>query len=144
MSIQLRPNTQRKFAMLAGAIGVVLAASAAHSQDVDRDRAVTYNNSATETIEVYGPRLRVDRAPMNGPVSKISLSRNVRYDDLNLRTARGARELRVRIRNTAQDVCSLLADAYPVPQASGTSCYRTTLQDGLLWADEAIRDARSY
>ena len=144
MSIQIRSNIQCNFAILAGVMSLVMAAAAAHAQDVDRDGAVTYNNSTTETIEVYGPRLRVERAPMNGPVSKISLSRNVRYDDLNLRTAHGARELRVRIRNTAHDVCNLLADAYRVPEAAGTSCYRTTLQDGLLRADEAIRDARSY
>ena len=142
MSVQLLPNMQRKLAILAGAIGVVIAASAAHSQD--RDRATGYDNPSTETIEVIGPRLRVERSPMNGPVQRISFSRLVRYDDLNLRTSSGARELRVRIRDTAHDICAQLAAAYPIPEASGTSCYRTALQDAQLRADEAIHDARSY
>lgn len=144
MSVQLFQNTQRKLAILAGAIGMIVAASAAHSQESDRERAMGYGNPSTETIEVYGPRLRVERRPMNGAVERISFSRLVRYDDLNLRTASGARELRLRIRDTAHDICSQLAAAYPIPEASGTSCYRTALQDAQLRADEAIRDARSY
>jgi UrcA family protein len=131
-----------KLAILAGAIGAILATSAAHALDYDRDRA-TYASS-TETIEVIAPRLRVERAPLNGPVNKISLSRHVRYDDLNLRTARGASELRARVRDAAQDVCGTLAQAYPVAEAPGTSCYKTALQDALLRVDGAIRDARAY
>ena len=132
-----------KLVILAGAIGAILAASAAYAQDYDRDRPVSYASS-TETVEVYGPRLRVERAPLNGPVDKISLSRLVRYDDLDLRTAGGARELRARVREAAQDVCGTLADAYPIPEAPGTSCYKTALQDALLRVDGAIRDAREY
>ena len=144
MSIQIVPNVQRKLAIFAGAIGVVIAASAAHSQESDRDRAMGYGNPSTETIEVYGPRLRIERAPMNGPVERISFSRLVRYDDLDLRTASGARELRLRLRDTAHDICAQLAVAYPVPEAPGTSCFRTALQNAQLRADEAINDARSY
>lgn len=132
-----------KFAILAGTVGVILSAAAAQSQDYGGDRPASYTSS-TETIEVYGPRLRVERAPMNGPVSKLSLSRAVRYDDLNLRTARGAGELRSRIREAAQDVCETLAAAYRVPEMPGTSCYRTALQDAMLRADSAIRDSRNY
>ena len=144
MSVRIRPNLQRKLAILAGAVGVVIAASAAHSQNFDRDRGAGYGNSSTETIEVYAPRLRIDRTPMNGPVQKISFSRHVRYDDLDLRTADGARELRLRIRDTARDICEQLAAAYPIPEAPGTSCYKTALEDARLRANEAIRDARSY
>ncbi len=139
--MSIRPNIQRKFALLVGAVGVAIAASGAHSQGADRDRAMA---SSTETIEGYGPHLKVDRAPLNGPVQKVSFSRPVLYGDLNLRTASGARELKSRIRNTARDICSQLAAAYPVPEASGTSCFKTASQDALLRADEAIRDARSY
>ena len=142
MSVPLLPNIQRKLAIFAGAIGMVIAASAAHSQD--REGPFGYDNRSTETIEVYGPRLRVERAPMNGPVERISLSRLVRFDDLDLRTASGVRELRLRIRDTAHDICAQLADAYPVPEASDTSRYRTALRNAQLRADEAINDARSY
>ena len=72
MSIQVRPRIQRKIVMLAGAVGALIVVSAAHAQDSDRDRAIGYGNPSSETIEVYGPRLRVDRSPMNGPVERIS------------------------------------------------------------------------
>ena len=139
-----RSRIHRKLAILTGVLSVVVAASAAHAQDSDRERAMGYGNPSTETIEVYGPRLRVERSPMNGPVKKISFSRLVRFDDLDLRTPSGARELRLRVRDTAHDICAQLAAAYPIPEASGTSCYRTALQDAELRADAAISDARSY
>jgi UrcA family protein len=66
----------------------------------------------------------------------------VPYDDLNLRTWRGARELKLRVRDAAQTTCARLAEAYPVQQAFGTNCYKTALQNAELRANAAIRDAR--
>jgi UrcA family protein len=135
MSIRLITNL--KHAAIAGA--AVFAASAALAQDYDRDR------DTTETIRVYAPRhFTVERRPMNGPVQKISLSREVRFDDLDLRTRSGARELRMRVRAAAADVCSKLADISRIPQQPGTSCFTDAKQDALVRADAAIRDARNY
>ena len=66
------------------------------------------------------------------------------FDDLNLRSRRGAQELRYRVREAARDVCDTLRDAYPVRQAPYTSCYVDAVKDALIHADEAISDARDY
>jgi len=117
-------------ALLAGCMA--LAASSAIAQD--------YQGS--EDVQVIAPRFTVEGTRLNGPLEKVSLSTRVRYDDLNLRTWRGARELKMRVRDAAQDTCTRIAEAYPVQQAFGTSCYKTALEDGELRANAAIRDAR--
>ena len=126
--------------IVTGVLGALFAISPVLARDVDRD--VASQTSSTEKIEVYAPHFRVDRSSVNGPVNKIALSRAVRYDDLDLRTARGARELRLRVHDMARDICSQLEEAYPVPEAPGTSCYRTAVKDAMWRADDAIRDAR--
>jgi UrcA family protein len=120
-----------KMALLATAMGTVLAAAPANAQSDD-------------SITVTAPHFRSDPTRLNGPLEKVSFSRAVRYDDLNLRTRWGARELRMRVRDEAQNICARLAEAYPVRQAPGTSCYKRALDDGLIRADSAIRDAREY
>jgi UrcA family protein len=137
MSIALR-----KLTVVSGVLSALLAISPVLARDVDRD--ATTQTTSTEKVEVYAPHFRVDRSPLNGPVNRISLSRAVRYDDIDLRSARGARELKLRVRDMARDICSELEEAYPVPEASGTSCYRTAVKDAMLRADGAIRNARDY
>ncbi len=119
-------------ALLAGIFGVALAATSASAQD--------YN----EQIEVTAPHFRTDNTQrLNGTLQKVSYSNIVHYDDLNLRTRSGARELRLRVRDEAQDVCTRLEEAYPVREMQGTSCYKDALDNALLRADAAIRDARA-
>jgi UrcA family protein len=91
---------------------------------------------------IRAPRFHGDSTKVNGPLQRVSLSTAVRYDDLDLRSRRGAWELRMRVRDAAQDMCLRLSQAYPYEQANGTSCYKTALQDALLHANEAIDDAR--
>jgi UrcA family protein len=141
MSIQSRLTSKLKLATIAASVGIIVAVSAASAQDYDRNGT----SDTTETIRVYAPHaLRVERQPHNGPVEKISLSRSVRYDDLDLRTRFGAHELRVRVGRAAADICSQLSDINRVPEQPGTSCYQSARQDALLRANAAIRDARSY
>lgn len=129
-------------ALLAGAFGLVLAVSTAAAQDYGRTAATAYQND--ESVQVTAPRFRTspDGQRLNGPLEKVSLTTHVRYDDLNLRTGRGAHALRMRVRDAAQDTCTRIAEAYPVQQAFGTNCYKTALENGELRADAAIRDAR--
>jgi UrcA family protein len=129
-----------KPALLAGAVGALLGTTA-YAQDNGR-----YDNAAysadQENITVTAPQYRVDRSAPLGVPNKVSLSQRVAYDDLDLTTRSGARELRERVVAAARDVCGQLADAVPVAEERGTSCYRTARQDALIKADEAIRDAR--
>lgn len=124
--------TACKTALLAGAFGLAFI-SAAGAQDYGRG----------DDIVVSAPRFTVAPQRLNGPLEKVSLSTPVYYGDLDLRSWRGARELKLRVRDAAQETCMRLAEAYPVYQQSGTNCYKTALRDGELRAGEAIRDARS-
>jgi UrcA family protein len=117
--------------LLAGAFGLAFA-SAASAQD--------YQTS--EDIQITAPRFKIQSTHPNGPLEKVSLSTHVRYDDLDLRTRRGAWELKARVRDAAQDTCMRVAEAYPFYQQFGTNCYKTALENGELRANAAIRSAR--
>jgi UrcA family protein len=121
-----------KFRLALFASAVALAASSAVAQD--------YNGP--ESVTVTAPHFRADSTPLNGPLERVSLSGVVRYDDLNLQTRGGASQLRWRVREQARAICTNLAEAYPVYQANGASCYKTALDNALVKADEAIQDAR--
>lgn len=129
--------------LLAGATALTLSALPVLAQDDYDQDDTAYTNDSGE-IEVYAPRYNSERTPLNAPIQKVSLSTTVHYDDLNLADRRDARELKVRVEAAAQDVCEQLADAYPVKQAPGTSCYKTALNDGLVKANRAIDHARVY
>jgi UrcA family protein len=95
-------------------------------------------------VTVTAPHFRADSTRVGGPLERVSLSGTVRYDDLNLQTREGARELRWRVQEQAQAICRNLAEAYQVYQMNGTSCYRDALNNALVRADEAIEAARDY
>jgi UrcA family protein len=84
----------------------------------------------------YGPR------SLDFPPERVSLSRAVHYGDLDLRTWRGASELRRRVVYTAREVCGTLRDAYRFHRLpSSNRCERDAVENGLVRADAAIRDA---
>src|ERR1700692_3026197 len=116
--------------LLAGTFGLVLS-SPAGAQDYGPYGEPAYQAGPGESVEVIAPRLRLEQTPLNGTYGRASLSVPVRYDDLDLRTRHGARELRWRVRGAARDVCANLAGIYPVYQLNGTSCYRTALENAL-------------
>jgi UrcA family protein len=66
----------------------------------------------------------------------------VRFDDLDLSTPRGAHILRVRIRNTARELCSKLDLRYPVATSDSPPCYRAAISDAMDQAETAIAQAR--
>jgi UrcA family protein len=134
-----------KTALFAGAFGIALASSAAHAQSYGPPpgyQGGQYQGEPSENVYVTVPRFRGEQTPLNAPPGKVSLSTAVRYDDIDLRTRQGARKLRLRVRDAARDMCARLYDAYPFQQATGTSCYKTALEDALVHANEAIGDAR--
>ncbi|HTQ15268.1 MAG TPA: UrcA family protein [Rhizomicrobium sp.] len=129
-------NSSFRLAMLAGAAGLFFAASAS-AQDGDYGPP-----PGPENVPVIAPHIRVEPGPLNGAPEKVSMSVNVRYDDLDLATRDGADELRWRIRATARDVCRNLAAAYPFYALNGTNCYKTARDDAMVRANEAIQNAR--
>lgn len=121
-----------RLALFASAFGLV--ASSAVAQD--------YNGP--ESVTVTAPHFRADGTRLGGPLERVSLSGIVRYDDLNLQTREGARELRWRVNEEARAVCRNLAEAYPAYKMNGTSCYKDALENALVKADEAIQQSRDY
>src|SRR5579871_1994811 len=101
MSIQSHPSSGRRLLLVAVALGAVLISPVASAQNGRGDGESGSANSTREEVYVYGPRIHVERSPL-GSIEKVSMSRAVRYDDLDLRTMPGAHELRLRIRNVAQ------------------------------------------
>lgn len=124
--------------LLAGAF--VLAAGAASAQDYGYGPP-----PGDENITVYAPRVHVEpNKRLDGAPEKLSMSVNVRYDDLDLSSREGARELRARVRDSARDVCAQLRDAYPYQKMPGTSCFKDAYENAMVHANEAIQDAREY
>jgi UrcA family protein len=96
-----------------------------------------------ENVIVIAPPRQTDHSSL-APTQITRLSMNVAYDDLDLRSAQGAHELRARIRDAARDVCDRLVARFPHALYDTTSCYRQALDGGMNRADTAIHVARNY
>ncbi|MGH6872833.1 MAG: UrcA family protein [Rhizomicrobium sp.] len=127
-----------RLAMFAGAIGLAFAAIPASAQD----DGYYGPPPGPENVPVTAPHISVIPGPFNGAPEGVTMSVNVGYGDLDLRTRDGARELRLRVRETARDVCRNLAEAYPFYRLNGTNCYKDALQNAMVHANEAIDSAR--
>lgn len=104
---------------------------------------VTYSADGTEQVEVTAPPYHhASRSAIGAPIRDVSLSQAVRFDDLDLRSARGARELRHRVRYTARKLCNKLDMRYPISTSDSPPCYRTALRNAMYQANAVISDAR--
>lgn len=127
----------------AGVCALLLAAAPAAAQDRDTGDT-TYRDAPPEQVEVIAPRHHGERSAIGVPIVDVSMSRDVRYDDLDLSTYRGVRELRSRIRYAARDMCARLSIRYPVETSDSPPCYENAVADAMDQADAAIDKARSY
>jgi UrcA family protein len=86
----------------------------------------------TNQVTVTVPGLRGPMAGSHfGRVQEASLSANVAYGDLNLRTRSGVRALRVRIADAADGMCARLEFRYPVGEPDRASCTRIAMREAL-------------
>jgi UrcA family protein len=129
----------------ATALGLLLAAPSASAQDsgwyVDNN-GYADTASGPERVIVTAPRYHRERGPLGGDIISVSLSREVRIDDLDLHSSWGRYELRSRIRSTAAEVCGQLVRQYPVGATGSPPCYEQAVARAMHLADVAIRDAR--
>jgi UrcA family protein len=132
------------------AFGIALAASPSNAQGYNGpyDNDGQNYQSPPEQVYVYGPRRPRERSEIGAPIEDVAISRAVRFDDLDLRTAWGADELRDRILYTARNLCRQLDSVYPSSFYPATSdsppCYKAAVEDAMAQADEAIGKARGY
>jgi UrcA family protein len=144
----------------AGALGFALAALPAAAADYsDPDDDAYYDDSYSddsyaddsyadndyadeESVIVTAPFERLQPGQHIGTPERIALSQDVPYGDLDLATNSGARELRVRIRDAARDVCYQLDVAYPGVWGDSVTCVRRAVQGASTQADALIQDAR--
>jgi len=127
--------------MAAGGVGFLLAASAASAQNYEGPPP-GYYGATNEQIIVTPPPYARERGPNGGPIEDVAISRPVRFDDLDLRTAWGAETLRERIRFAATTMCRQLDMMYPVAVSNSPPCYRTAVEPAMFQAENAIRYAR--
>jgi UrcA family protein len=136
-----------RLGFLAGAAGLVLVAAQGSAQNYGLPPPDAAGYGPNEEVTVQAPRFREEgsaRRSLDLPPEKVSLSVPVRYDDLDLRTRAGARELRRRVVHAAYDVCGQLHEAYPFyPLTSSRSCLREARDNALSRADSAISEVRA-
>ena len=125
--------------------GLMISSSGASAQSYGYGPPAPYATVPTDEVIVTAPRYRNDHNLLNVPIENVSLSQPVRYDDLDLRSRQGARELRRRVRVVADQVCGQLIDQYPVGvDNDDTSCYRNAVAEARPRVDAAIQTARGY
>ena len=125
--------------LCAAAAGALFLAAPAGAQEPGS--AYAYSNGP-ETVIVAVPRQRPERSEIGAPIRDVSISREVRFDDLDLSTDSGARHLRNRIEYTARALCTRLDVAYPVATSDSPPCYQSAVAGAMVQADRAIADAR--
>jgi UrcA family protein len=97
----------------------------------------------TEEVIVHAPPYQgQQRSEIGAPIDDVSLSREVHFDDLDLRTSWGQDTLRDRVRRTAMSLCQDLENRYPVTADGSPPCFRTAYDDAMGQAETAIRNAR--
>lgn len=140
----LSSHLRRGLLVAASAAGVMLAAPTVSAQDYYDEAAYDRPN---EEIIVQAPeyyRHQQRDSATGAPIVDVAMSREVRFDDLDLRSGWGARALRTRVSATARRLCDRLNVRFPASSADSPDCFRTAYYDAMAQADEAIARARGY
>ena len=129
--------------VVVGTLGLAFAVLPAKAQNYayGPDYQGATAGGANEVV-VISPHFHALTSPLNTPPENVSLSQPVSYADLDLRTWRGARELRTRVRVAAAQICDGLRQIYPYTLNPHEPCFRSVLSGAIPKADEAIADAR--
>ncbi len=127
--------------LAAGAL--MLGATAASAQEYGSYENASYQ-APSESVDVSVPRYAPGRDRYGAPYRNISMSKDVYFGDLNLRTRHGERILRDRISETARAMCHQLNVRYPITAPNSPGCYTTAMGDAMAQVQVAIADARGY
>lgn len=123
---------------------LMLAGVSANAQD-GRDYAYSgVYGTNEENVQVAVPRYRPETDKAGIPMMHVSLSQQVSYADLNLRTYGGAEALRARVKLATRMLCRGLDERFPITASDSPPCYKSSVRDALYRADDAIAYARGY
>lgn len=136
-------RTRKAALSTSAAFCLALLASAAAAQDEPEGGA------PREEVVVRPPPSGPQRSAIGAPIVEVSLSRTVRYDDLDLRNEPDVGRLRARVRFAAETLCRRLNAFYPIgssdgPWTSATRCFRDAVANAMGQVDEAVRARRGY
>jgi UrcA family protein len=123
----------------AGALSLAIFVPSVHAQAYDDG----YYSNGDEVI-VQAPRHYRETSPIGAPIEDVSISRVVRYDDLDLRSRWGADELRSRVNAAASSACDEMDTMHPIATSDSPPCYSTAVRDGMDQANYAIDRARRW
>jgi UrcA family protein len=124
------------------ACGLALVTVPAAAQDYGRYSDAPYASTSDEQIEVIVPRHHT-RSAIGAEVRDVALSREVRVDDLDLRTARGERILRARIYSTADELCRKIDMRFEAAVEDNPRCVRRAFENAMYRADAMIDNVRA-
>jgi len=134
--------TMRKH-LVYGLFGLVLASPACAQEYYNGAPAYGPGYGSPEEVTITAPRHHPQRSDIGAPIEDVALSRQVRVDDLDLRSHWGVRILRDRIQTTAHLLCDRLEAFYPATTGDSPSCYRAAVADAMEQADFVIARARA-
>jgi UrcA family protein len=126
----------RKFGLVAGGLlsfGLFVAGGSALAQTPPPAQA-------PEEVTVTAPRVvhqTVGRSSTTGaPIEVTSISREVKFADINLSTPSGEAAVKERITQTARGMCKELDKMYPLEQRD-PDCARKAIRDAMKQVDKA-------
>ena len=146
-------RTHAKAVLIGGVLGLAVIAQRTDAQEnginaapVAPDQENVVAGPPQNVILVSPP---LGRNWIGAPIVDVSVSRNIRMDDLDLRTDEGVRQLRSRVFASAGALCRWLNAMYPIDNDGGgwqwvqaSPCYRNAVRNAMAQANNAIRAAR--
>jgi UrcA family protein len=94
-----------------------------------------------EVVTVTAPSYQRIPGPTGEDIVAVSESREVRIDDLDLNTAWGRDELRMRVGLAASGICSELLSIRPAGASGSPPCYEGAVNGSIHRARFVVRDA---
>src|SRR5262249_24525539 len=132
-------NHLRTALLATGAL--VFSASVALAQDYYGAPPPDGYYGPNENVIITAPRYR-ERGHLGAEIRDVAMQREVRFDDLDLRTGWGVRTLEARIKVAARSMCDRLDRFYPIAADDNPPCFQNAVADAMAQADEAIARAR--
>lgn len=104
------------------------------------DQVVSSPEVVIVTIPHHGPA----RSSTGAPIQDVSLSANVRTDDLNLQSTDGWLELRSRVRQTARGLCARLRFQHPIGTPDEFRCVERAVDNTSDRIDADLRNGSAF